>query len=142
MKIIKSFIRSGKKEIDEYIEELETFNCSNIQRLVQACDDLAGVIADDIVKISTSDKSDEDLDGELTMLGSKRSKSYERFLSLVGNLRNFKAITDINSPQAVKISPVKNKVLKVEEMPEEHGEEIGNTFESISERVKKRISGS
>lgn len=90
--------RSGKKEIDDYIISLEDwiegFNASNIKKLIDACDNMAGIIADDIVLLSTN-QDDETIDSKLQMLGSKKNKIYERYLALIGQIKHFKAVHDI-----------------------------------------------
>jgi len=57
MSLIDKNIRSGKKEVDEYIERLETmFNFSNLYRFIMAANEVAGVMADDMSKIAQGKK--------------------------------------------------------------------------------------
>ena len=143
MKTIKSYIRSGKKEVDDYIVELEKFNGDNIQRLVQACNDVAGVIADDVVRIASSTLADDELDNQLLMLGSKKNKIYERFLSLIGNMKNFKALSDFAKQEMVTTltkEDIKPKKEEEEDEPEFKGEHR-NVFEQATEKIKLKLNG-
>jgi len=121
--MVDKSIRSGDKSIDAYIESLEAYvekdKASHIKRLINACNEVAGTIADDVM-ILKDNGNDEEIDNKLQMLGSKKNKIYERFLSLIGQMKNFKTLSDLaddmndkedkNKPAVVSESkPVKRK---------------------------------
>jgi len=81
---------------------------SNIKKLFEACDEIAGVIADDVILLKEHGNDDE-IDNRLQMLGSKKNKIYERYLQLVSNLKHFKAIEDLYSQDKGKTSSKDNK---------------------------------
>jgi hypothetical protein len=57
MSLIDKNIRSGNKQVDDYIERLETmFNFSNLYRFIMAANEVAGVMADDMSKIAQGKK--------------------------------------------------------------------------------------
>lgn len=110
MIVIDKSLRSGEQKVDSYIESLETwiqdFEASNIKKLISACDDVAGIIADDVTKLGTSGDAEE-IDNELLMLGSKKNKIYERFLSLVSQIKHFKTISDLLEDMKPKVQESK-----------------------------------
>ena len=59
-----------------------------------ACDKISGIIADDVIMLSKN-QNDEEIDNKLQMLGSKKNKIYEQYLSLVKELKHFKTIDDL-----------------------------------------------
>lgn len=95
---INKKIRSNQKEVDEYIGALEdyivNFDASNIKRLIVACDEVAGVIADDIMLLKDNG-DDEEIDNRFQMMGSKKNKIYQRYREIVGDLKNFKNLFDM-----------------------------------------------
>lgn len=95
---IRKTIRSKNKEVDAYIEELESwienFEASNIKKLIVAVDSVAGIIADDIIMLK--DKGDDDeIDNKLQMLGSKKNKIYQRYRDVISDIKHFKLTSDI-----------------------------------------------
>ena len=66
---------------------------ANIKRMLDACNDISGVIADDIL-ILKENGNDDEIDNRLQMLGSKKNKTYERFLSLIREIKHFKFLVD------------------------------------------------
>lgn len=96
--MINKQIRSGDKKVDEYIMLLESRienPTSNIQKLIYACNDVAGIIADDVILLKENGNDDE-IDNRLQMLGSKKNKIYDRFINLVGQIKHFKTISDLS----------------------------------------------
>lgn len=108
--VINKEIRSGNVQVDRYIEDLEDFvtdlKASNILKLAKACDDTAGIIADDIRKLGSDKYSDDEIDGELQILGSKRNKRYETFLATLKQIKDFASVSavinDLKPKEAVK----------------------------------------
>lgn len=95
---IKKTIRSKNKEVDAYIEELESwienFEASNIKKLIVAVDSVAGIIADDIILLKEKGDDDE-IDNKLQMLGSKKNKIYQRYRDVISDIKHFKLTSDI-----------------------------------------------
>lgn len=95
---IKKTIRSKNKEVDAYIEELESwienFEASNIKKLIVAVDSVAGIIADDIIMLKEKGDDDE-IDNKLQMLGSKKNKIYQRYRDVISDIKHFKLTSDI-----------------------------------------------
>lgn len=124
-------LRSNNKEIDTYIQELEDwiegFEASNIKKLIDSCDNMAGIIADDIRLIATN-QDDETIDAKLQMLGSKKNKIYERFLSLIGQIKHFKTISDILNEIKPKRQPTKESL----------SQEPESSDKAIEDEVKPR----
>lgn len=111
-------IRSGKANVDKYIESLENYllsiNNSSIYKLIQACDENASVIADDVMLLAT-ELDDEVLESRLQMLGSKKNKRFESFLALMGKMKDFKVLNDILNE--LKPNTVSNEVVKESSVP-------------------------
>lgn len=86
------------KEQTDYVNYLESwienFKLSNISKLITACDTVSGIIADDVIMLSKN-QNYEEIDNKLQMLGSKKNKIYEQYLSLVKELKHFKTIDDL-----------------------------------------------
>lgn len=91
MKVNKA-IRSGKKEVDDYISLLEDYllslDANNVYKMLKAIDENAGFIADDVVLLAT-EADDEKLESSLKLLGSKKNKRFDAFLSLVKASKDF-----------------------------------------------------
>lgn len=108
--VINKEIRSNNPQVDKYIEDLEDFvtglKASNILKLAKACDDMAGTIADDIRKLGSDRYSDDEIDGELQILGSKRNKRYETFLATLKQIKDFASVSavinDLKPKEAIK----------------------------------------
>ncbi len=121
--LINQDIRSGNPEVDQYIESLEKFIESdktfNITRLIVSCNEIAGTFADDILLLKDAG-TDEEIDDKLNMLGSKKAKTYDKFLTLLGEIKHFKTIVDFNNsingslPAKEKKDPVEVKEAVVE----------------------------
>ena len=105
MKINKE-IRSIDDKVNAYIISLENYfeslEASNIMKLIKECDEASGVIADD-VRLLRTENDDDKLDSELKMLGSKKNKRFEAFLSLVKTVKDLKGISDMMSEMKPKI---------------------------------------
>lgn len=114
------------KEQSDYINYLEKFNTSNIGKLIKSIDDTAGIIADDIAIMSKS--NDEDIDSKLKMLGSGKTLIFNKYMSLVASLKNFKNIMELKPD-------IQSEEDKTEEIIKTASR---NMFEEISEKVKKR----
>lgn len=138
-------IRSSDNEVNKYVQSLEDwirdFKASNIYRLVSSCDRVAGIIADDIDKLSEKDADYDDLEDDLSILGSKKSKIYERLLSLIGQMKNFKAIDDMVKEMKPKLKSVSEDGFSDPKSDEKNGGEVQNAFEIVSERVKTKLNG-
>lgn len=94
---LKPNLRSGNKEVDEYLSELENswieFDASNIKKLIMACDATAGILADDVILLpNLGDDQDE---GRLQMLGSKKNKLFLAFKNVIADIKHFKTISDM-----------------------------------------------
>jgi len=121
MKVNKE-IRSGNERVDKYIVSLEdyllTLEASNIMKLIKACDEASGVMADD-VRILTTENDEEIMESKLVMLGSKKNKRFDAFLSLVKSVKDLKGISDMMNdlkPQ-IEANEVKKEESKQEEAP-------------------------
>lgn len=95
---IQQKLRSGDPKVDQYISELEkyvmAFEHNNIGKLIIAVNDVAGVIADDVIMLKKNG-DDEEIDNRLQMLGSKKNKIYQRYRELISDIKHFKTISDI-----------------------------------------------
>lgn len=104
---INKKIRSNQPEIDNYIEQLENhildFDVSSIKRLIVACNEVAGIIADDIILLKEN-TSDDEIDNKLQMMGSKKNKIYQRYREIVGDLKHFKTLHDMNEDLKPKVA--------------------------------------
>lgn len=110
---INKKIRSNQPDIDSYIEQLENhileFDVSSIKRLIVACNEVAGIIADDIILLKEN-TNDEEIDNKLQMMGSKKSKIYQRYREIVGDLKHFKTLHDINEDLKPKVAVTIDKL--------------------------------
>ncbi len=100
-----------KEQLDyvNYLQDwIERFDASNIKKLIVSIDEVSGIIADDIRIIANSKEDDDEIDSKLQMLGSKKNKIYERFLSLIGQIKHFKGIGDMISEMKPTISETKD----------------------------------
>lgn len=106
---INKKIRTGKPEVDSYIEQLENhileFDVSSIKKLIVACNEVAGIIADDIILLKENTDDDE-IDNKLQMMGSKKSKIYQRYREIVGDLKHFKTLHDMNEDLKPKVATI------------------------------------
>lgn len=95
---IQQKLRSGDPKVDHYISDLEkyvmAFENNNIGKLILAVNDVAGVIADDVIMLKKNGDDDE-IDNRLQMLGSKKNKIYQRYRELISDIKHFKTISDI-----------------------------------------------
>lgn len=109
---INKKIRSNKPEVDSYIEQLENhileFDVSSIKKLIVACNEVAGIIADDIILLKEN-ANDDEIDNKLQMMGSKKSKIYQRYREIVGDLKHFKTLHDMNEDLKPKVAVTVDK---------------------------------
>lgn len=109
---INKKIRSNKPEVDSYIEQLENhileFDVSSIKKLIVACNEVAGIIADDIILLKEN-ANDDEIDNKLQMMGSKKSKIYQRYREIVGDLKHFKTLHDMNEDLKPKVAVIADK---------------------------------
>lgn len=108
----KPDLKTLNKEQLEYVKQLEdwisNFKLSNLYKLVTECDNAMGVIADDIKTIANKGDDDE-IENQLQMLGSSKNKVYDKFLSLIGQIKHFKSLSDMIEEMKPKISDVTHK---------------------------------
>lgn len=125
------------KEQSDYIEFLERLQGSNIMKLIQAIDNMSGIVADDILILS-SGGTDEEIDEKLKILGSKTKETYRRYLDVVASAKHYKNVQDI-------LAELKPVLQGEEEKEEQQGKKLrkitGNMFEEISAKVKERSNG-
>lgn len=127
---VNKAIRSGKKEVDEYISSLEDYltslEANNVYKMLKSIDENAGVIADDVVLLAT-EADDEKLEANLRLLGSKKNKRFDAFLALVkaskdfGNvssmLKEFRlpeVLNEVEKP--IKIEGVEKKIRNIQDL--------------------------
>ena len=108
---------------------------TNLHKLVTECDNAMGVIADDI-KLIAEKGNDDEIDNKLLMLGSSKNKIYDKFLSLIGQIKHFKTLSDMIEEMKPKLSGT----AVAEEARVTEIEYDGNIFEKISEKVKNKTS--
>lgn len=110
--------RSGIKDLDDYIESLEAkvlmIEANSIFKLIIACDEVAGIIADDI-RMLKENGDDDEIDNKLHMMGSKKSKIYQRYREVISDIKHFKTIYDISSELKSKTSPKEKEAVKLVE---------------------------
>lgn len=115
----------------EYLEKrIEDFKAHNLFRLITTIDDMAATLADDISNISKL-KDDEEIDSSMKILGSGKSKSYAKFLTVLSSIKSFKDVYEIieksktsNSPkekEAEKIEKPKNKRTNIQDFVIQEG---------------------
>lgn len=109
-------IRSGKEDVDAYISDLEQYilswEASNIKKLLTACDDLSGVVAEDVTLISKGTPNPK-----LKILSEDKSDLYDKFIDLMGKIKNFKAASDI-------LEEIKPKVIQLNSKEPESAEKV------------------
>lgn len=129
---IQRSVRSGDPKVDKYIAELEqyimAFDVNNIGRLIIAVNDVAGIIADDVVMLKKRGDDDE-IDNKLQMLGSKKNKIYQRYRELISDIKHFKTISDIIDEYRSKTSSEEKK-----------GSVIEDKSETVKPVIKRNIS--
>jgi len=109
---INKKIRSKTKEVDDYIcaleDWIENFEASNIKKLIMACNEVAGTVADDIILLKDNG-NDEEIDNKLQMMGSKKSKIYAKYLDVVASIKHFKTLQDYVNELKPKTSTKEDK---------------------------------
>ncbi len=110
----KPDLKGLTKDQLDYVNYLQDwiyqFEASNIKKLIMSIDEVSGIISDD-VKLIAKSKDDDELDNQLQMLGSKKNKIYERFLSLIGQVKHFKSVGDmLNEMKPSVVEHVNNSV--------------------------------
>lgn len=109
---INKNIRTGQPKVDEYISYLENhileFDASNIKKLIMACDEVVGIVADDIILLKENSDDDE-IDNKLQMMGSKKNKIYQRYREVVSDLKHFKTLSDMVAELKPKVSIKESK---------------------------------
>lgn len=131
-------LRTGKKEIDDYIIQLETehqkFSASNTKRLIRSIDGMAGKIADDLDLINEEKKHPNGEEVELS------NKFINAFISLSEKADKIERFADI----AEKMYGLKTEETTIT-MTEETTTTIeetsrGNMFEEIEKKVKEKLN--
>lgn len=86
--LIDKTIRSGDQKVDEYIERLEKmYEFSNLYRYIMAANEIAGVMADDMIKISQGKKT-----GLKLLSNDKDDKLIDRLSNVLKQVDNIKKI--------------------------------------------------
>ena len=134
--MICSNLRSGNKEVDDYIEALEnkvkSFSASNTKRLIRSIDGMAGKLADDLDMINESKQNGDGTEVELS------SKFINSFLSLAEKADKIEKFSEI----ADKMYGVKTEETETITYTEETTtiiEPDENTFEKIQKRIKNKL---
>lgn len=131
-------LRTGKKEIDDYIIQLETehqkFSASNTKRLIRSIDGMAGKIADDLDLINNDKKQ---ANGEEVELSSKFINSFISLAEKTDKIEKFAEIAEkmygLKSDETT-ISITEETTTTIEEAPR------GNMFEEIEKKVKEKLN--
>ena len=131
-------LRTGKKEIDDYIIQLETehqkFSASNTKRLIRSIDGMAGKIADDLDLINNDKKQ---ANGEEVELSSKFINSFISLAEKADKIEKFAEIAEkmygLKSDETT-ITITEETTTTIEEAPR------GNMFEEIEKKVKEKLN--
>lgn len=120
-------LRSGNKEIDEYIEKLEnkvnSINGSNTLRLITSIDSMAGKIATDIDMMANGQQNEDGEEVEIS------HKIVDTFIKLIDKSDKIKAFSEV-------IEALQS--LDDDEAEESAGESI---FEKTERRIKSKLNG-
>jgi len=135
--MICSNLRSGNKEVDDYIEALEnkvkSFSASNTKRLIRSIDGMAGKLADDLDMINESKQNGDGTEVELS------SKFINSFLSLAEKADKIEKFSEI----ADKMYGVKTEetetITYTEETTTTTTEPEVNLFEVMQKKVKDKL---
>lgn len=140
-------IRSGKKEVDEYIEKMEdhllNMRSSNTLKLVLKLDEINGEIVNDLNKIiegtdeiiitkpnkdPKKPPTEEKVSNLKVLDDSSASKLFDRIMLLYTKVKDIKAITDImNSMTPEEIEEAKKEVLVPEGNIFEHAQKLATS---------------
>ena len=134
--MICSNLRSGNKEIDDYIEALEkenkSFGASNTKRLIKSIDGMAGKLADDLDMIN---ENKQNADGTEVELSSKFINSFLSLAEKADKIERFAEIADrmygLKTEETETITYTEETTTTIE--PDE------NTFEKIQKRIKNKL---
>lgn len=106
-------IRTGNDDVDLYIYELHNylvnFETSSIKQMIIALDNLVFKMTDDIDKIS-----DGDTDNLAILSDNKDSKVFERVMSLVSKIKDFKEVCNMAEALRPEIANREVKKSKIE----------------------------
>jgi len=115
---INSKLRSGNPEVDQYLSDLEDhilgWQASNIKSLIQSCDHMSGIVAEDIM-VMAQPGDFESLDSQLKILGSKKKELYQVFKEVMREIKHFKVIPDLIEEMKPKVYTQEVKVPVIEE---------------------------
>lgn len=140
-------IRSGKKEVDEYLEKMEdhllNMRSSNTLKLVLKLDEINGEIVNDLNKIiegtdetiitkpnkdPKKPPTEEKVSNLKVLDDSSASKLFDRIMLLYTKVKDIKAITDImNSMTPEEIEEAKKEVLVPEGNIFEHAQKLATS---------------
>lgn len=89
---IKKWLRCDNDEVNTYLQELESeltsFEAKNIKKLIIACDEMAGEIANDMVNILRGND-------KLTILSDdKNDVLLDRLLKIISSIKNFREVSE------------------------------------------------
>jgi len=134
--MICSNLRSGNKEVDDYIEALEkenkSFGASNTKRLIKSIDGMAGKIADDLDLINDNKQN---ADGTEVELSTKFINSFLILAEKADKIEKFAEIADrmygLKTEETETITYTEETTTTIE--PDE------NTFEKIQKRIKSKL---
>ena len=129
---IKKHIKSGNKEVDEYIDSIhdyiEGFDTSSVKMLLISLDEACGEIAKDVVKISRGDIDN------LTVM-TDDSKAFDKLLKIIEKIEHIKKVSELAQDIKPEIEDL-NSVAK--DLPKLVS---GNAFEQAQQMVRERRKG-
>lgn len=129
---IRKNIKSGIKEVDDYIDTLhnhiESFDTSSVKMLLMALDEASGEIAKDVVRISRGD-----LDNLTVMTDD--SKAFDKLLKIMEKIDYIKKISEL----AQELKPdIEDFNAIVKDLPKL---DSGNVFEQAQKMVRDKRKG-
>ena len=120
-------LRSGNKEVDEYIEKLEnkvnSINGSNTLRLITSIDSMAGKIATDIDMMANGQQNEDGEEVEIS------HKIVDTFIKLIDKSDKIKSFSEV--------------VEALQSLDDGEGEETAgeSIFEKTERRIKSKLNG-
>lgn len=134
--MICSNLRSGNKEVDEYIEALEkenkSFGASNTKRLIKSIDGMAGKLADDLDMINDNRQNGDGTEVELS------SKFINAFLGLAEKADKIEKFSEI-ADRMYGLKTEETETITYTEETTTTIEPIGNKFEEVEKRIKDKL---
>jgi len=121
-------LRSGNKEVDDYIEKLESkvnaINGSNTLRLITSIDSMAGKIATDIDMMANGQQNE---DGEEVEISHKIVDTFIKLIDKSDKIKSF--------------SEVVEALRSLDEDDKESESSDESIFEKTERRIKSKLNG-